>query len=59
MSKPDSNKQKSRKCNSSLREKGWEMRIPGQKGRGEAEARTGAGEKSGNPKAARGNVDLF
>lgn len=35
------------------------MRIPGQKGRGEAEAGTGAGEKSGNPKAARGNVDLF
>lgn len=33
------------------------MRIPGQKGRGEAEA--GAGEKSGNPKAAQGNVDLF
>lgn len=35
------------------------MRIPGQRGRGEAEAGAGAGEKSGNPKAARGNVDLF
>lgn len=35
------------------------MRIPGQRGRGEAEAGAGAEEKSGNPKAARGNVDLF
>lgn len=35
------------------------MRIPGQKGRGEAGTEAGAEEKSGNPKAARGNVDLF